>query len=112
MTATVVLPTALRGVAGGRGEVAVDASTVAQALDVLAGSLPQLERRVRDEQGVVRSNVMIFVGEVDIRELSGLATPLADGARVYLIPAVAGGVVSARWVPGPRPAAGPLKGGV
>ena len=94
MTVTVVLPTALRGMAGGRAEVAVGASTVGRALDVLAESLPQLERRVRDEQGVVRPHVRIFVGEVDIRDLSGLDTRLADGARVYVIPAVAGGAAS------------------
>ena len=61
------------------------------ALDELVASWPQLERRLRDEQGVVRRHIRIYVEDTDIAELSGLATPLPEGARVYIIPAISGG---------------------
>ncbi len=91
MTATLVLPAVLRPVAGGAGELPLEARTVRQALDQLAVSRPQLERRLRDEQGVVRPHVKLYLGGDDILDLSGLETELAPGARLYVIPAVSGG---------------------
>jgi molybdopterin synthase sulfur carrier subunit len=35
--------------------------------------------------------VNVYVGNEDVRFLDGLATPVADGAEISVIPAVAGG---------------------
>ncbi|MGH7642904.1 MAG: MoaD/ThiS family protein [Candidatus Dormibacteria bacterium] len=91
MTASLHLPAVLRPSADGRGVVTVDSATVGGALDELAHSWPQLERRLRDEQGVVRRHIRIYLEDSDIASLQGQATPLSDGARVYIIPAVSGG---------------------
>jgi molybdopterin synthase sulfur carrier subunit len=91
VTATLVFPAVLRPSAGGHAALPVAAATVGGALDELAASWPQLERRLRDEQGVVRRHIRIYVEDTDIAELSGLATPLPEGARVYIIPAISGG---------------------
>ncbi|MCX9192278.1 molybdopterin synthase sulfur carrier subunit [Carbonactinospora thermoautotrophica] len=92
MTVTVRLPSVLREFAGGRPTVAVpDGATVGDVLDRLAADLPALERRIRDERGVIRRHVNVFVGETNVRDAAGLATSAPDGAEVVVIPAVSGG---------------------
>jgi molybdopterin converting factor small subunit len=91
VTATLHLPAVLRPSADGQGTVPVKAATVGGALDELSRSWPQLERRLRDEQGRVRRHIRIYLEDRDIQDLSGLATPLPDGSRVHIIPMVSGG---------------------
>jgi sulfur-carrier protein len=91
---TLRLPAALRELARGERTVVVELdepATIATLLDVLAGRLPAVERRIRDETGTQRRHVNLFVGDVNVRDGAGLAEPLADGAEVYIIPAVSGG---------------------
>jgi sulfur-carrier protein len=91
---TLRLPAALRELARGERTVVVELegpATVATLLDALARRLPAVERRIRDETGTQRRHVNLFVGEVNVRDGAGLAEPLADGAEVYVIPAVSGG---------------------
>jgi molybdopterin converting factor small subunit len=60
-------------------------------LDLLAAAHPDVERRVRDEQGRLRAHVNVFVGAENIRDLDHLATEVAPGAEVTILPAVSGG---------------------
>jgi molybdopterin converting factor small subunit len=46
---------------------------------------------VRNERGEVHQHVAIYVNSEPIDGLSGLATSLADGDEVAIIPALAGG---------------------
>lgn len=97
VTVWVVVPSTLTGDAGGRREIELDLPgeaadvTVTQVLDRLQTELPALERRLRDEQSVIRKHVNVYVGGLDIRSLSGPETPVADGALVQIIAAVSGG---------------------
>jgi len=92
VTVTVRIPGPLRPYCDGRSEVAVDgANTVAAAIAALPAGVRE---RVLDEQGRIRQHVNVFVGPDDVRGTGGLATPLADGASVFLIPAVSGGAVT------------------
>ena len=95
MTRVVVkLPAVLAEHADGRRtvEVAVPADgTVGQVLDALTADRPRLAWRIRDETGVVRRHVNVFVGDEDVRATGGLGTPVADGDVVTLLPSVAGG---------------------
>ena len=52
---------------------------------------PGVRDRVVTEQGQVRPHVNLFVGAESIRFTGGLATPLADGAVMSIVPAVSGG---------------------
>jgi len=89
VTVSVRIPGPLRPLCDGKSRLVVEgATTVAAAI----GQLPAgVRERILDERGAVRPHVNVFVGETSIRETGGLATPLADGASIFVIPAVSGG---------------------
>jgi molybdopterin synthase sulfur carrier subunit len=93
VTVEVVLPGVLADLAGGAKHLHVDVggSTVADLLDSLAVEHPLLARRIRDETGQVRRFVNVYVDGDDVRYQQGVATPVADGAVVQVLPSVAGG---------------------
>ena len=93
MSVTVVLPGPLREHAGGAAEVVLPAGapTVAAALTALFARHPGLRDRVVGETGQLRQHVNLFVGSEDVRFTGGLATPLAAGAEITILPAVSGG---------------------
>lgn len=88
------LPGLLADDAGGRPVHHVDAArvrTVADLLDAVGAGWPRLDRRLRDETGVLRRHVNVFVGPDDVRWAQGLATPVRAGDVVLVLPSVAGG---------------------
>jgi molybdopterin converting factor small subunit len=100
MSSRLVLPAPLRRYAEDRHEVEVSGSTLGAVLDDLAVRLPQLERRLRDERGELRPHVLMFVNGVSVRTGAVMDTPVAEGAEVFVAPAVSGGGPSDRcWVP-------------
>ncbi len=93
-TVLVLLPGVLRAVAAGSSQLEVELATpatLADLLDELKRRQPALERRLRDERGRLRRYVNFFVDGEECRALRGSATPLPAGARVDIIPSVAGG---------------------
>lgn len=91
MSVTVRLPSQLRVLVGGAGEVVVDATTVREAIAAVEALHPGLAARVLDDAGELRRFVNVFVADEDVRFLDGLNTTLSAGAVVSLVPAVAGG---------------------
>ncbi len=91
MSTTVRIPTQLRTLTSGAGEVAVDGSTVEEVLKGLDAAYPGMGERLFDESGRLRRFVNVFVADEDIRFLDGLGTAVAPGQTVSIIPAVAGG---------------------
>jgi molybdopterin converting factor small subunit len=91
MTTTIRIPTQLRQLTGGAGEVEVEASTVGEALRALATEHDGLGERLFDESGALRRFVNVFLGEEDVRFLEGLDSPLVAGQVLSIVPAVAGG---------------------
>ena len=91
MNATVRIPTQLRQLTGGAGEIAVEAGTVGEALRALDATNPGFGERIFDEAGALRRFVNVFVAEEDVRFLQGLDTPLSEGVVISIVPAVAGG---------------------
>ncbi len=91
MPVTVRVPTQLRSLTGGAGEVAVEASTAREALRALDALHPGLAERLFEENGSLRRFVNVFVADEDIRFGAGLETPVAEGETVSIVPAVAGG---------------------
>jgi molybdopterin synthase sulfur carrier subunit len=66
-------------------------STIRDALEVLWKLYPGMRDRVVTEQGQVREHINLFVGNEDIRYTGGLATPIAAGAEISIVPAISGG---------------------
>jgi molybdopterin synthase sulfur carrier subunit len=91
MSVVVRVPAQLRSLTGGQGEVSVEGETVGAALAALDAAHPGFGERLFDDAGNLRRFVNVFVADEDVRFLSGLDTPVADGQVVSLVPAVAGG---------------------
>ena len=91
MSITVRIPTQLRTLTAGAGEVAVEGSTVGEVLKALDAAHPGMGDRLFDETGKLRRFVNVFVADEDIRFQDGLDTPVTAGQTVSIIPAVAGG---------------------
>jgi molybdopterin synthase sulfur carrier subunit len=91
MSVPVRVPTQLRPLTGGVGEVEVDGSTVGEVLKALDAAHPGLGERLFDDEGQLRRFVNVFLADEDVRFLEGLATPVTPGQTVSIVPAVAGG---------------------
>ena len=93
MTVSFWIPGPLRSMTGGRSEVDVETSggTLQDALDALFAAYPGIRDRVLTEQGEIREHVNVFVGKSEARWTGGLATLLADGMEISIIPAISGG---------------------
>ncbi|WP_297889428.1 MoaD/ThiS family protein [Sulfurihydrogenibium sp.] len=91
MAVVVRIPTALRRITQGQGEVSVEASNIGQLIEALEKEFPGIKERLVDENGEIRKFVNFFVNDEDIRFLQGKDTPLKDGDVVAIIPAIAGG---------------------
>ena len=68
----------------------VEAATVGDAIAALVAAHPSLEGRVL-QGGGGPAFINVFLDGEDIRLLHGLETPVRPGAKVLLLPAVAGG---------------------
>jgi molybdopterin converting factor small subunit len=89
---TVLVPSALRTDVGGESRLQlVVHGTLQDVLRELDERWPRLARRISDEQGQLRKFVNVYVDGEDVRRLDGLATPVAAGAEVQILPSVAGG---------------------
>ena len=91
MSATVRIPTILRNYTGGQGEVEASGSKLSEVLDSLEADYPGIRGRVLDDGGALRRFVNVYVGDDDVRFIGGLDAEIPDGARISIIPAVAGG---------------------
>jgi molybdopterin converting factor small subunit len=88
--ATVRIPTPLRTLTGGADEVTADGATVRAVLETLEANHPGIRERLLDDKGV-RRFVNIYLGEEDIRFLSGLDTEVKATDQLSIVPAIAGG---------------------
>ena len=91
MSLSVRIPTQLRTLTGGAGEVQVEGATVGEALKALDATYPGFADRLFDDGGNLRRFVNVFLADEDVRFLDGLATPVSDGQTLSIVPAVAGG---------------------
>jgi molybdopterin synthase sulfur carrier subunit len=87
---TVRIPPVLRPEAGGNRHVEADGQTVREVLENLVASYPSLRNRIF-EGNELPQFLNVFIDGTDVRLNEGLETPVASGAVVILLPAVAGG---------------------
>ncbi len=91
MAVLVRIPTQLRSLTGGQGEIHIEGATVGEVLRGLEVSNPGIGERIFDESGKLRRFVNVFLAEEDVRFLDGLETSVKEGQVISVIPAVAGG---------------------
>ena len=91
MSVSVRIPTILRSYTGGAAEVTAEHGTLRDVIARLDGAYPGIGGRLLDDTGKLRRFVNVYVDEEDVRFAQGLDTPVPSGAKVSVIPAVAGG---------------------
>ena len=65
--------------------------TLREVIAGLDAEYPGIGGRIIDDGGKLRRFVNVYVGDEDVRFAQGLDTQVPAGARVSVIPAVAGG---------------------
>jgi molybdopterin synthase sulfur carrier subunit len=92
MAVRVHIPTPLRKLTNEQDILtANESASLAELIDSLEADFPGLKERLCDETGELRRFVNIYVNGEDVRFMNGLQTPIAAGAEVSIVPAVAGG---------------------
>jgi molybdopterin converting factor small subunit len=91
MSVKVKVPTQLRSLTDGADEVPAMGAKVSELIDDLESHYPGMRERLLDDDGRLRRFVNLYLDDEDIRFLQGLDTEIPEGARVSIIPAVAGG---------------------
>jgi molybdopterin converting factor small subunit len=85
------IPTPLRSYVNNQSEVQVSGATVGQVIQSLLAQFPTLRPHLTNSIGELRPFVNLFLGEVNIKDLDGLDTPLRPDEVIRLVPAIAGG---------------------
>lgn len=91
MTVTVRLPTIMRSHVGGQTEVATEGATVGDVVADLIRQFPGTATHLRAPDGGVHKFVNLYLNDEDVRYLQKLDTPVGDGDKLSILPAVAGG---------------------
>jgi molybdopterin converting factor small subunit len=91
MPVTLRLPTVLAKAAGGETVHQARGGTVGDVVTEVSARHPELGPRLRDASGQPYPYVIFYVDDEDIRFQQGFATPVADGAEILVVPAIAGG---------------------
>jgi len=98
MEVQVRIPTPLKKLTGEQDVISAKGKTVGEVVQWLTETYPGLKERLRDEQGQLRRFINIYVNDEDIRFNQNLETPLKEGDRLSIIPAIAGGAYARRRV--------------
>jgi sulfur-carrier protein len=90
MAVTVSIPTILRTHTGGEKRVSATGDTLQAVITDLEANYAGITERIVDGDKLHRF-VNVYVNDEDVRFSGGLATEIADGDSVTILPAVAGG---------------------
>lgn len=85
------LPGQLRQMFQTNAVESMPSGTLDELLDTLESRYPGMRQRLCDERRELRRFVTVFVDGEDVRRLAGIATRVADGAEVNIVPSIAGG---------------------
>src|SRR5512145_3381115 len=72
-------------------EVHLPGQTVSETLQALAREFPKIQTHLFDSHGQVRRHINLFVNADNIRDLSGLDTPVNEQDVIKVLPSVTGG---------------------
>jgi adenylyltransferase/sulfurtransferase len=89
---TIFIPTPLRLYAGGLDAVEVNAATIADALEELTQTHPDLRKHLFTAEGRLRAFVNLYLNDEDVRYLPAKeATAVISADTLSIIPSIAGG---------------------
>lgn len=91
MSVRVRIPVPLQTLTNSEQEVEAKGETLREVLADLEARYPGMQQRLYDDEGRLRRFVNVYVNDEDIRFLQGEDTVLAEGDRVSIVPAIAGG---------------------
>jgi adenylyltransferase/sulfurtransferase len=94
MAVTVYIPTPFRHLVGNRTNIVASGATVREVLADLDAQFPGFNAQLVDATGALAPHINVYVNQVEIQNLQGETTPLADGDEVAVIPALAGGAAT------------------
>lgn len=69
----------------------VEGGTVSEALFGVFSRNPALRSYVVDDQGRLRTHVVVYVDGTPVRDRSGLADRIGEGAEIHVMQALSGG---------------------
>jgi sulfur-carrier protein len=91
-TVTLNVPTSLQKFTNGQGLLSLSSCLdVRGFIEQLEEVCPGIKARLCDDSGQMRRFLNLYVNDEDIRFLDGMDTPISDGDRIAIVPAVAGG---------------------
>ena len=88
---TIKVPPVLRSHTDGESEVAVEGSTVGDALRALAERHPATKEQLFSPEGDLNRYVNVYLNDEDVRVLDGLGTSVSESDTIVILPAMAGG---------------------
>jgi molybdopterin converting factor small subunit len=91
VSVSVRLPTILRTHAGGLSEISAEGGTVGEVVDDVVRQFPGTSSHLKAPDGGLHRFVNVYLDDEDVRYLGGLDTPVESGAKLSIVPAVAGG---------------------
>ncbi len=106
MPISVEVPQIFRKYTNGSRVLIVEGPTIREALQRLDHGYPGLRKQLLTDEGELHRFVNVYLNEEDIRYIQSLDTPLRDGDRLSIFPAVAGGRPADFREEVPRPADG------
>ena len=91
MSVTVRIPTPLRRMTNGQGQVEMTPSSMGALIEQLDATYPGIKERLVGEDGQLHYFVNIYLNGEDVRFLQGMDTSANPGDEVSIVPSVAGG---------------------
>jgi molybdopterin converting factor small subunit len=88
---SVYIPSPFRRLTANREYVDVEGRNVGEVLDAVEARFPGFGDLVYDRERRVPTHINIYLNNQEIHDLDGIATVVADGDQVAVIPALAGG---------------------
>lgn len=88
---SVYIPTPFRRMVANREYVEVEGANVGEVLDAVEAKYSGFGDLVYDRERHVPTHINIYLNNQEIHDLDGIATVVADGDQVAVIPALAGG---------------------
>jgi molybdopterin converting factor small subunit len=92
MAVSILVPAALRAYTDRQAEIEAAGGTAGEAIADLAAKYPDIRKHLYKDDNNLRDFINVFIGDTNIKELNGLATPVKEGDTVMLVPAIAGGL--------------------